>query len=124
MKFYVFWFRLNHRLNKVNKGLKILFCSINIMLFKIKHRIDKRSLPYLFSGIKKQQPTLFDYTDKARLDWHNALREYDFIDRELIDYLALKILTAERRYITMLQQARHQGITAWSLNLTEPIKNK
>jgi len=121
MNFYVFWFKLKHRLKK---GLKILFYCVNNVLFKIKHQIEKRSSPYLFSGIKKQQPTLFDYINEARIDWHNALREYDFVDRELIDYLALKIMTAERRYITLLQQARHQGITAWPSNLTELTKSK
>jgi len=119
MNFYVFWFKLKPRLKK---GLKIWFYGVNIMLIKIKHQIEKRASPYLFSGTKRQQPTLFDYINEARLDWHNALCEYDFVERELIDYLALKILTAERRYMTLLQQARHQGITAWSSNLTEPIK--
>lgn len=50
----------------------------------------------------------------AREEWRQAIREMDYIDGDLAEYVIFKINAAERRYIALLDQARREGITAWS----------
>lgn len=49
----------------------------------------------------------------ARDEWRQALKEMDYIDGDLAEYVIFKINAAERRYIALLDQARKEGITAW-----------
>jgi uncharacterized protein YhaN len=46
-------------------------------------------------------------------EWQQALKEMDYIDGDLAEYVIYKINAAERRYIALLDQARRTGITAW-----------
>jgi len=49
----------------------------------------------------------------AGQEWRQALKEMDYIDGDLAEYVIFKVNAAERRYIALLEQARREGITAW-----------
>lgn len=58
--------------------------------------------------------TLLTAIDNARQDWRQAVEEMNYIDSELAEYVIYKINSAERYYMTLLAQAKQEGITAWS----------
>jgi len=58
-------------------------------------------------------PNLLSATESARQEWIQALRELDHIDSDLSDYVIFKINAAERHYMTLLKQARQEGVMAW-----------
>jgi len=58
-------------------------------------------------------PTLLSATERARREWLQALRELDHIDSDLSDYVIFKINAAERHYMTLLKQAKQEGVIAW-----------
>lgn len=64
---------------------------------------------------KPNEPTLMSAIESAQQDWQQALEEMNHIDGELSDYIIFKINSAERYYMTLLQQAKQEGITAWSV---------
>ncbi|MDD4169709.1 MAG: DUF2508 family protein [Desulfotomaculaceae bacterium] len=51
--------------------------------------------------------------DSARQDWQQALREFDQVENECIDYVIHKIISSERYYMFLLKQARQEGSKAW-----------
>ncbi|MCL6559117.1 MAG: YaaL family protein [Firmicutes bacterium] len=59
-------------------------------------------------------PTLVSAVERARQDWQQALQEMDHIDGDLTEYVIFKVNACERRYIALLEQAKKEGITAWS----------
>lgn len=59
-------------------------------------------------------PSLVTAIEGARRDWQQALGEMDHIDDELAEYIIFKINAAERRYVALLEQARKEGVTAWT----------
>lgn len=61
-----------------------------------------------------QSPPLVAAIESARVDWQQALREMDHIDGAMAEYVIFKINAAERRYIALLEQAKKEGVTAWS----------
>ncbi|OPY60437.1 MAG: hypothetical protein A4E56_02696 [Pelotomaculum sp. PtaU1.Bin065] len=67
-------------------------------------------------------PELALAVDRARRDWQQALREFRYIESDLVDYAILKISTAEKYYMTLLNQAKKEGVVAWSIkpNVTTP----
>ncbi len=69
-------------------------------------------------GIKKMYhrppgPTLLDAVNKARQEWQYALRELNQVDSNFAEYVIFKINATERHYITLLEQAKKEGVTAW-----------
>ncbi|MCL6634854.1 MAG: YaaL family protein [Peptococcaceae bacterium] len=58
-------------------------------------------------------PSLVTAVEQARRDWQHALREMDYIDGELTEYIIFKINAAERRYMALLEKAKKEGVTAW-----------
>lgn len=64
---------------------------------------------------------LLEMVDESRLAWQSALKEFNFGDENVIDYLTYKIIAAERRYMVLLNQARTLGITAWPVDQMKPI---
>jgi len=60
-----------------------------------------------------KQMSLLEIIEECRLDWQNALQEFNFGQRDITDYLIYKINAAERRYMALLNQARAQKLTAW-----------
>lgn len=61
-----------------------------------------------------QSPPLVVAIESARVDWQQALRELDHIDGTMAEYVIFKINAAERRYMALLDQAKKEGVTAWS----------
>jgi len=58
-------------------------------------------------------PDLVKAVECARRDWQLALKEIDYIDSDLDEYVIFKINSAERRYMALLEQARKEGACAW-----------
>ncbi|MFX4262590.1 DUF2508 family protein [Pelotomaculum propionicicum] len=58
-------------------------------------------------------PDLVKAVECARRDWQLALKEADYIDSDLDEYVIFKINSAERRYMALLEQARKEGTCAW-----------
>lgn len=58
-------------------------------------------------------PDLVKAVESARRDWQLALKEIDYIDSDLDEYVIFKINSAERRYMALLEQARKEGACAW-----------
>lgn len=71
-----------------------------------------------WTGNAKKQPRmdLIDMIEQAKREWQIALKQLDFCDRDLLDYMVHHIQAKERRYMALLQQARQENITAWQLN--------
>ncbi len=68
-------------------------------------------------------PTLLDAVNNARQEWQFALRELNQVESNLAEYVIFKVNAAERRYITLLEQAKKEGVTAWpSLEIFTPKK--
>ena len=61
-----------------------------------------------------QPKNLVEATEEARQAWHLAQRELDFIYGEMTDHVIFKINATERRYVALLQQARTEGLIAWT----------
>lgn len=72
-----------------------------------------RFLTWLSPGTKEPK-NLVEVTEEARLAWHQAQRELDFINGEMTDHVIFKINATERRYVALLQQARTEGVIAWT----------
>ncbi|MGI6492355.1 MAG: DUF2508 family protein [Pelotomaculum sp.] len=49
----------------------------------------------------------------ARAEWQQALKEMDYIDDDLVDYVIFKINAAEKRYVALLEQAKKEQFVAW-----------
>jgi hypothetical protein len=58
-------------------------------------------------------PPLVNAVECARRDWQLALKEINYIDSDLDEYVIFKINSAERRYMALLEQARKEGMNAW-----------
>jgi hypothetical protein len=58
----------------------------------------------------------------AGQEWRQALKEMDYIDGDLAEYVIFKINAAERRYIALLEQARREGLTAWPDTDFSPVQ--
>lgn len=63
--------------------------------------------------------------DSARRDWQQALQEFNYAERDLVDTAILKMNTAEKHYMTLLSQAKKEGAIAWSIKpgTNAPIKS-
>lgn len=61
-----------------------------------------------------QPGNLVEITEAARQAWHQARREMDFINGDMTDHVIFKINATERRYMALLQQARNEGVKAWT----------
>lgn len=90
----------------MNKLVSLWRTLVNCLLTRVKSR---------------PRPGLAGMVDEARLAWREALNEYNFADREMVDYLVFKINAAERRFIVLMHQARRQGVTAWPPDLPGPV---
>jgi hypothetical protein len=75
-------------------------------------RTEVSRLKELLEG--PQSPPLVNAIENARVDWQQALRELDHIDGAMAEYVIFKINAAERRYMALLEQAKKEGVTAWS----------
>ncbi|MDF9406995.1 DUF2508 family protein [Pelotomaculum isophthalicicum JI] len=53
--------------------------------------------------------------DGARRDWQQALQEFNYAEGDLVDSAILKINTAEKHYMTLLNQAKKEGAVAWPI---------
>lgn len=58
-------------------------------------------------------PGLVKAVEDARREWQLALKEINYIDSDLDEYVIFKINSAERRYMALLEQARKEGMHAW-----------
>jgi len=67
-----------------------------------------------------KQMSLQDAIEESRLDWQNAIKEFNLGNRDVIDYLIYKIIASERRYMVLLNQARAQKLTAWPDKTAKP----
>lgn len=62
---------------------------------------------------KTAEFSLLNAVEWARQEWQQALKEMNYTDGDLSEYVIYKINAAERRYIALLVQARKEGVTAW-----------
>lgn len=68
---------------------------------------------------KPDDPLLLEI-EKARAQWHQAIRLLDFAETAYIDYAVFQINTALAQYMALLREARKSGLTAWDLPLSPP----
>jgi len=64
--------------------------------------------------LKKEPPGLLEATNDAKRSWKQALDYLNYIDNTFVDYAIHNINASERRYMALVQQAKKEGITAWS----------
>lgn len=60
-------------------------------------------------------PALAEEVDTSRKAWQQALEKLNYANKDHIDYVIFNINAAEKRFTTLLKEARRQGITAWVL---------
>jgi len=96
---------------KINSIVKLLIEGINGLMRK---RSDGSHAPNLALAV-----------DNARRDWQQALQEFNYVDSELVDSAVIRLNTAEKRYMTLLKQAKQEGATAWSIKpgITAPTSS-
>ncbi|OPZ73190.1 MAG: hypothetical protein BWY80_00984 [Firmicutes bacterium ADurb.Bin456] len=63
---------------------------------------------------KTAEYSLPNSVEWARQEWQLALKEMNYMDGDLSEYVIYKINAAERRYMALLAQARKEGVTAWA----------
>lgn len=67
---------------------------------------------------EEEQERYLRDVDKAREEWQQALRNFDYYTgRDLIDFGVYQINAAEKKYIHLLNVARSQNITAGELHV-------
>lgn len=87
---------------------------VNIFLFlKSIFLTEITKIKKMFPGPAGPGLPLLDAVNKARQEWQLALKELNQIDSNLTEYAIFKVNATERRYITLLEQAKKEGITAW-----------
>lgn len=60
----------------------------------------------------KPLPPLPDVVEQARQEWLSAQSYYNTVsDQDLVDYAVFRMQAAEKKYIYLLKQARHEGVT-------------
>ncbi|GEM_PF-519923 len=65
--------------------------------------------------------TILNSADEARWSWQAALREFNFAEKDFIDYSSYKIIASQKRYIYLLKQAQESGVTSWPANELKPL---
>lgn len=94
------------------------------MFFTCIKQLLQRFLAWL-TPLSQKPPEQLEAIQSALKDWQQALYDFNYYTgAEMIDYAALNIKTAERRYISLLQQARREGLTAWPGDLNPPCPNQ
>ncbi|MBO8138507.1 MAG: hypothetical protein H0Z40_10305 [Desulfotomaculum sp.] len=68
----------------------------------------------LFSSREQKLPGLIEMIDNAQLAWKMAVDQLNYCDKDMLDYVIFDIHAKERRFMTLLMQARKQGVAAWS----------
>lgn len=68
----------------------------------------------------KADDPLLREIERARLEWHEAVRQLDFAETEFIDYAVFRINSALAQYIALLKEAKKCGLTAWDIPLRPP----
>jgi len=77
------------------------------------------AVPACMSKIKnalarpKPAVPLLEAVDRARLEWQETWRELNMAEGSLVDYVIYKMNAAERRYVSLLGQAKSEGLKAW-----------
>jgi len=84
------------------KILTTLKTIIVTELCKIKDLLDQTTVFSLPNAV-----------ENARQEWQLALKEMNYTDSDLSEYVIYKINAAERRYIALFELARKEGVTAW-----------
>lgn len=84
---------------KIKIALKEIFVT---GLCKIKDLLDQNTVFSLPIAV-----------ENARQEWQLSLKEMNYTDSDLSEYVIYKINAAERRYIALLELARKEGVTAW-----------
>ncbi|KJS10298.1 MAG: hypothetical protein VR67_18440 [Peptococcaceae bacterium BRH_c8a] len=69
--------------------------------------------------LKKEPPGLVEAANNAKRTWKQALDYLNYIDNTFVDYAVHNINASERRYMALVQQARKEGLTAWSDSLSK-----
>lgn len=80
-----------------------IIANLRSEIARFKELIEKPAYPALVTSIKN-----------AERDWKQALTELNHIDNDLAEYVIFKINAAERRYMALLEQAKKEGVAAWS----------
>jgi len=65
--------------------------------------------------------TILDSVDEARRSWQAALREFNFAEKDFVDYSSYKIIASQKRYIYLLKQAQDSGTTSWPAIELKPL---
>ncbi|HPZ43612.1 MAG TPA: DUF2508 family protein [Bacillota bacterium] len=84
---------------KINTALKTI---LETGLCRIKDLLDQTTVFSLLNAV-----------ENARQEWQQSLKEMNYMDSDLSEYIIYKINAAERRYMALLEMARKEGVTAW-----------
>lgn len=90
---------------------------------KLLARILPKVTP-LFPGffISPVRCDMVEAVQESLRDWQLAKTQFNFVERDLIDYMVYRLNAAERRYMALLSMAKTQGLKAWPDNLAEPFR--
>ncbi len=69
---------------------------------------------------QKTVTDLLYMVEECRQSWHNAKKEFDMCDQEMVDYMVFRLNAMERQYMALLAKARREGLKAWPDELTSP----
>ncbi len=77
--------------------------------------VSDMSLGKIKKWLKKTEPAvpLLEAVNRARREWQDSWRELSTAEGCFIDYVIYKMNAAERHYVSLLLQAKKEGLAAW-----------
>ncbi|MTI80529.1 MAG: DUF2508 family protein [Firmicutes bacterium] len=66
-----------------------------------------------FQKHNPQPPNLVEMIDQAKEEWEISLNQLNNCDQDMLDYVIHDIHAKERRYMSLLMQARKESLGAW-----------
>lgn len=68
-----------------------------------------------------EQHHLLIAIEEALSTWREAWNQFNYADREMIDYIIFKLNAAEKHYAALVRCARRLNLTAWPVPLKEAV---
>ena len=73
---------------------------------------------YVHQLINRQNhpPELIQIIAMAHQDWQQSREQLNTCDQDMLEYAIFAFNAQERRYMSLLRQARQEKLTAWEIN--------